>query len=184
MIVQVTNTGFDLSEGGHFDLMMPGGGIGAMNGCRNQWGADGSWGDQYGGLHTVQGCENLPEQLRPGCYWRFGWFENAANPDVEYVRATCPIELTDISRSRRSDEDGEPISIIGTSGGHMSEDDESGGANTRTTASPHETTTTTTAAPAPVLNGATRDGSTPAILNKTGILFYCAVLFLFRQWVL
>lgn len=54
MVVQVTNTGSDLSRN-HFDIAMPGGGVGIFNGCTKQWEAptDG-WGDRYGGVHTIE----------------------------------------------------------------------------------------------------------------------------------
>ncbi|XP_037048585.1 endoglucanase-like, partial [Bradysia coprophila] len=66
MIVQVTNTGGDLGEN-HFDLQMPGGGVGIFNGCSSQWGApDGGWGDRYGGVHSLQECDQLPSQIRQG----------------------------------------------------------------------------------------------------------------------
>lgn len=54
MIVQVTNTGSDLGKN-HFDIAMPGGGVGLFNGCSAQWNAsvDG-WGDRYGGVHTIE----------------------------------------------------------------------------------------------------------------------------------
>lgn len=117
MIVQVTNTGSDLGKN-HFDIAMPGGGVGLFNGCSAQWNAsvDG-WGDRYGGVHTLevsvhmqilktnsnsnnwnyQECDNLPEKLRPGCQWRFEWFEGADNPTVDFVEIECPQELLDIS---------------------------------------------------------------------------------------
>lgn len=54
MVVQVTNTGSDLSKN-NFDIAIPGGGVGLFNGCSNQWNApvDG-WGDRYGGVHTIE----------------------------------------------------------------------------------------------------------------------------------
>lgn len=90
MIVQVTNTGSDLGKN-HFDIAMPGGGVGLFNGCSAQWNAsvDG-WGDRYGGVHTIEECDNLPEKLRPGCQWRFEWFEGADNPTVDFVEIECP----------------------------------------------------------------------------------------------
>ena len=53
-IVQATNTGGDLGEN-HFDLMIPGGGVGIFNGCKPQWGApDQGWGQRYGGVGSIQ----------------------------------------------------------------------------------------------------------------------------------
>ncbi|UPX13266.1 uncharacterized protein EKO05_0003783 [Ascochyta rabiei] len=50
MIAQATNTGSDLGDN-HFDLQMPGGGVGAFNGCTAEFGAPSTgWGQQYGGI--------------------------------------------------------------------------------------------------------------------------------------
>lgn len=97
MIVQATNTGDDLGQG-HFDLMIPGGGVGIFNGCSAQWGApsDG-WGQRYGGVSSRDQCNQLPSQLRQGCYWRFDWFKNAQNPNVNFKLVSCPSQLTSIS---------------------------------------------------------------------------------------
>ncbi|ORX80640.1 endoglucanase 45A [Anaeromyces robustus] len=97
MIVQVTNTGTDLSEN-HFDIQMPGGGVGIFNGCSSQWnaGSDG-WGQRFGGISSVSECSQLPAELRDGCKWRFDWFKNADNPAVVFERVQCPKELTDIT---------------------------------------------------------------------------------------
>jgi len=94
LIVQVTNTGGDLGEN-HFDLQMPGGGLGIFDGCSSQFGVDaGSWGERYGGLQSAAGCNNLPASLQKGCQWRFDWFENADNPAMEFEEVECPAELT------------------------------------------------------------------------------------------
>lgn len=104
MIVQITNTGGDLGQN-HFDIQMPGGGVGLFNGCQPQWGApaDG-WGDRYGGVRTEAECNQLPTQLQSGCRWRFGWFLNADNPNVNFRRVSCPSELTSRSACRRNDD--------------------------------------------------------------------------------
>ena len=50
MIVQATNIGYDVG-GGQFDILVPGGGVGAFNACSAQWGVSNSeLGAQYGGL--------------------------------------------------------------------------------------------------------------------------------------
>ena len=41
LIVQATNTGSDLGSD-HFDLTMPGGGVGISNGCTTEWSASSS----------------------------------------------------------------------------------------------------------------------------------------------
>ncbi|KAI8147589.1 RlpA-like double-psi beta-barrel-protein domain-containing protein-containing protein [Fennellomyces sp. T-0311] len=93
MVVQVTNTGGDLGSN-HFDLQIPGGGVGIFNGCETQWNSptDG-WGQRYGGLSSANECSKLPSQIRDGCEWRFDWFKNADNPSVTFKEVTCPAEL-------------------------------------------------------------------------------------------
>ncbi|KAI9879153.1 MAG: Endoglucanase 5A [Pleopsidium flavum] len=79
MVVQATNTGGDLGTN-QFDLAMPGGGVGAFNGCSKQWGAPPSgYGAQYGGISSNT-CSSLASALQPGCNFRFGWFQGAENP--------------------------------------------------------------------------------------------------------
>jgi len=102
MIVQVSNTGGDLGEN-HFDIQMPGGGVGLFNGCQPQWGAPGDgWGDRYGGVRSEAECNQLPSQLQAGCRWRFGWFQNADNPSVNFREVSCPSELTSQSACIRT----------------------------------------------------------------------------------
>ncbi|KAL0091960.1 glycoside hydrolase family 45 protein [Phycomyces blakesleeanus] len=92
-VVQVTNTGDDLTTN-HFDLQMPGGGVGYFNGCQSQWNTNtDGWGARYGGISSLSECDNLPTQLQAGCKWRFGWFKNADNPDVTFKAVTCPAEI-------------------------------------------------------------------------------------------
>jgi hypothetical protein len=94
MIVQATNTGGDLGDN-HFDIAMPGGGVGIFNGCSSQFGAPSSgWGQQYGGISSRSECENFPAKLQAGCKWRFDWFKNADNPTVSFKEVTCPANLT------------------------------------------------------------------------------------------
>lgn len=101
MVVQATNTGGDLGEN-HFDLLMPGGGVGIFNGCPAQFG---SWngGAQYGGVSDRSQCDGLPEPVRQGCNWRFDWFMNADNPTMTFAKTTCPIELVQKSGCLRTD---------------------------------------------------------------------------------
>ncbi|KAG1541487.1 hypothetical protein G6F51_007866 [Rhizopus arrhizus] len=104
MVVQVTNTGYDAGteKGTHFDLLMPGGGVGLFNGCQSQWNTptDG-WGARYGGVWNKQMCSKLPAQLRKGCEWRFGWFQGADNPTLTYREVTCPKEIVACIYSRK-----------------------------------------------------------------------------------
>jgi hypothetical protein len=108
MVVQVTNTGSDLGSN-HFDLQIPGGGVGIFNGCSAQYGApsDG-WGARYGGISNVSQCAQLPADLRPGCQFRFGWFNNADNPNFTFHRVKCPTALTAKSGCVRNDDASQP----------------------------------------------------------------------------
>ncbi|OUM61087.1 glycoside hydrolase family 45 protein, partial [Piromyces sp. E2] len=94
MIVQVTNTGSDLSSN-HFDIQIPGGGVGVFNGCQKQWNtSENGWGERFGGISSRSECSSLPKELQDGCFWRFDWFKNADNPEVVFERVQCPVELT------------------------------------------------------------------------------------------
>ncbi|KAK9470867.1 endo-glucanase RCE3 [Dipodascopsis tothii] len=105
MIVQATNTGSDLgtSTGAHFDLLIPGGGVGLFNGCSAQYGAgtDG-WGARYGGVSSRDECDILPDALKDGCYFRWDWMLGADNPTISFREVTCPAELTAITGCSRT----------------------------------------------------------------------------------
>ena len=106
MIVQVINIGGISSN--QFDLLIPGGGVGANNACTGgsaQWGSA-SIGDQNGGMLTTckdsgscvqQMCQaafgNMP-QLLAGCNWVAGWFAAADNPQIVFQQIACPPEIT------------------------------------------------------------------------------------------
>jgi hypothetical protein len=45
--------------------------------CSTEFGTDGIWGADYGGVAHREECDALPEPLKGGCYWRFDWFRNA-----------------------------------------------------------------------------------------------------------
>lgn len=74
----------------------PGSGVGAFDGCSQQWNKQGTFdfGQRYGGVSSAGGCEGLPAELRGGCEFRFGFFEGADNPNVDFVEVSCPAELT------------------------------------------------------------------------------------------
>ncbi|EAQ92633.1 hypothetical protein CHGG_00868 [Chaetomium globosum CBS 148.51] len=94
MIVQATNTGGDLGNN-HFDIAMPGGGVGLFNACTDQYGAPpNGWGDRYGGVHSRSDCDSFPAKLKDGCYWRFDWFKGADNPAVTFKQVSCPSEIS------------------------------------------------------------------------------------------
>jgi hypothetical protein len=104
MIVQVINIGGIAAN--QFDLLIPGGGVGAMSaGCTAQWG-NVDLGVTYGGLlsecagdctcmkgkcSSVFGSISL---LKAGCDWFTGWFNCADNPQLVYKQVSCPTQLT------------------------------------------------------------------------------------------
>jgi len=108
MIVQIINNGGVASD--QFDLLIPGGGVGALNACSNQWGVNNSdLGAQYGGflancsgdLNAKKSCVmNKCNQifanradLLAGCTWFVNWFEVADNPNMVVKEITCPAML-------------------------------------------------------------------------------------------
>ncbi|TIC91564.1 Endoglucanase-5 [Colletotrichum higginsianum] len=102
MVVQSTNTGGDLGSN-HFDIMMPGGGLGIFDGCTSEFGFQFP-GARYGGVSSRSECSFLPAKLQNGCQWRFDWFMNADNPSLSFTQVQCPSELVARSGCRRSDD--------------------------------------------------------------------------------
>jgi len=92
LIVMSTNIGHDVSQG-QFDLMIPGGGPGAFNGC-SQMGISCA-GAQYGGFLTTCSYKkdcliNMCNQeygdkpsLKEGCLFLANWMNAANNPEVD-----------------------------------------------------------------------------------------------------
>jgi len=111
MIVQVINNGGVAQD--QFDLLIPGGGVGALNACDDQWGSGIDLGAQYGGWRATCGnnatcirdkCNaafNGKPELMAGCEWFIGWFAMADNPNFTYERIACPSAIT--QRSGLSD---------------------------------------------------------------------------------
>jgi len=103
MIVQVINNGG--VQATQFDLLIPGGGVGALNACATQWGMS-DLGSQYGGFLTacngdknctMQKCQTVfgdKPDLMEGCMWFLGWFGGSNNPDFTYQKVACPQALT------------------------------------------------------------------------------------------
>jgi len=111
MIVQVINNGGVGAD--QFDLLIPGGGVGALNACGAQPNAGGQWnvtnsdlGATYGGF--LAGCNgsascvqqkcqqvfgNKPDLLA-GCNWFLGWFGAADNPKLTAKQIACPSMIT------------------------------------------------------------------------------------------
>jgi len=103
MIIQVINNGG--VQATQFDLLIPGGGVGALNACATQWGMS-DLGSQYGGFLTacngdksctMQKCQTVfgdKPDLMEGCMWFLGWFGGSNNPDFTYQKVACPQALT------------------------------------------------------------------------------------------
>jgi hypothetical protein len=105
MIVQAINIGGDVAST-QFDLLIPGGGVGAFNACSTQWGTT-NLGAQYGGFLTSCNYTNAScvtdycnsvfgskSTLLAGCLWFTGWFNAANNPKIKYAEVTCPAAIT------------------------------------------------------------------------------------------
>lgn len=103
MVVQVVNwmpdeeEGTDAGRPGDFAILTPGGGTGPHEtGCIRQYGS--TWGEDYGGVSSMSDCEQLPENLQGGCYWRWNWAGGEITGwDVEYKEVECPARLTAVS---------------------------------------------------------------------------------------
>jgi hypothetical protein len=130
MIVQATNIGFDVG-GGQFDILTPGGGVGAFDACSFQWGVDtAELGATYGGFMTA--CQQMGgdlaqikqcvlsrcaavfdepgmADLAAGCEWYVGWYEAADNPNLRYQEVACPPQLVALSGIDRG-----PLGDVGT----------------------------------------------------------------------
>lgn len=128
MVVQATNIGYDVSHE-QFDVMIPGGGVGAFDACSFQWGVSkDKLGVQYGGflsacqqLHghsaahevykrcVIQKCDDLFGDskfplLHSGCKFFVDWYEVADNPVLTHRPVACPSELVRISGMQRKAE--------------------------------------------------------------------------------
>jgi hypothetical protein len=122
---------------------MPGGGFGIFDGCTTEWGTPaGGWGAQYGGISNRSQCDGFPAALRPGCYWRFDWFQDADNPTVTFEQVECPAALTAKSGCVRAD-DSIPETPTGSFVMPTWTPTTSSGSETGTTTSGGSTTTST-----------------------------------------
>jgi hypothetical protein len=114
--VQVVNTGG--LQSGQFDLLIPGGGVGANDACATEWKVSTSQlGVQYGGLMlqceqqddynyseymacTTSACQSIfanSATMETGCEFIISWMKGANNPSVMYTQVTCPSQLTSLS---------------------------------------------------------------------------------------
>jgi hypothetical protein len=103
MIVQVINNGGVAND--QLDILIPGGGVGALNACATQWGMS-DLGAQYGGFLTGcngdtncvrQKCQTVfsgKPDLQAGCDWFLGWFNAADNPNLLFKQIACPSAIT------------------------------------------------------------------------------------------
>ena len=134
LVVMASNIGNDVASGngnlpaGQFDLMVPGGGVGAFDALSTQVnkGAGFNWGAGFGGfltecqkntncgtegsLECYQTCVKdmcdaafadggLPNLLR-GCHWFADWYMAADNPTYYIEEVECPQYLIDHYSSR------------------------------------------------------------------------------------
>ena len=115
LVVMASNIGYDV-QGGQFDIMIPGGGFGAFNGCSQMGWNIPSNSTTYGGL--LSDCEKevgyngdlltkrkqcLTEkcnsafasdtQAKEGCLFLATWMEAAGNPNHTYKEVECPSAL-------------------------------------------------------------------------------------------
>ena len=115
LVVMASNIGYDV-QGGQFDIMIPGGGFGAFNGCSQMGWNIPSNSTTYGGL--LSDCEKevgyngdllskrkqcLTEkcnsafasdtQAKEGCLFLATWMEAAGNPNHTYKEVPCPAAL-------------------------------------------------------------------------------------------
>ena len=117
MIVMASNIGYDV-EAGQYDMLVPGGGVGAFNALSTQIGVPASGlGANGGGFLTecqqslgwdntaesyqncvIQKCEEVfkdwPNLLR-GCKWYAEWYMAADNPTYNWEEVECPQYLID-----------------------------------------------------------------------------------------
>jgi hypothetical protein len=104
MIVQVINNGGVAAD--QIDLLIPGGGVGALNACSMQWGTT-DLGAQYGGFLAAcsggskscvqQKCQSVfagKPDLQAGCDWFLNWFNAADNPNLVFKKIACPTAIT------------------------------------------------------------------------------------------
>ena len=113
LVVMASNIGYDV-QGGQFDIMIPGGGVGAFNGCANMgWGPQGK---TYGGLLSdceesvgydgdvtskrkqclTEKCNSVfanDTEAKEGCLFLATWMEAAGNPTHTYKEVECPAAL-------------------------------------------------------------------------------------------
>jgi uncharacterized repeat protein (TIGR02543 family) len=170
MIVMVSNFG-NLSGDAHFDIMIPGGGVGDFDALTRQiqqgGGNNSDMGARYGGFRAKCGanescirdmCDKAfgtagLADLKAGCYWYIDWFKMADNPNVTYREVTCPEALVTSYKNGTGGGGGNPTppTTPGTYTLTTSANPSAGGSVTRNNAGPNYnpgTSVTVTAQPA------------------------------------
>lgn len=110
MIVQASNTAYDIHDANWFPLAIPGGNTSSTDGCARQFSVQPSvFGEANAGVNSLADCKRLPEPLREGCEWRFDWFKDASFPSVKFKRVQCPKVLTDKTGCIRKDDNPEQV---------------------------------------------------------------------------
>jgi hypothetical protein len=105
MIVQASNTAYDVSTSNRFSLAIPGGNTTSEDACAKQFSVSQSvFGDTNRGVQSKDDCARLPASLRDGCEWRFDWFQDALYPNATFTRVVCPSDLTEMTGCTRSDD--------------------------------------------------------------------------------
>ncbi|KAF1996185.1 glycoside hydrolase family 45 protein [Amniculicola lignicola CBS 123094] len=103
MIVQASNTAYDV-KANRFSLAVPGGNT-TSDTCAKQFGVEQTvFGEMGSGVTSLENCDSLPDALKPGCEWRFNWFNDTLYPTANFKRVTCPTELTSKTGCIRKDE--------------------------------------------------------------------------------
>jgi len=120
MVVQVSNTGGDVTGDHSFDIQIPSAGQGLFHsGCNKQFPGykvdEFDCAKRYGGCKERDECDGMPWELQAGCRWRFDWYgwfqadDTTNNPYVVYRRVRCPQRLIAISGSTPLDDASLPI---------------------------------------------------------------------------
>ncbi|KAL6703275.1 hypothetical protein ACN47E_010063 [Coniothyrium glycines] len=105
MVIQASNTAFDITTANRFTLAIPGGNVSDTTACAAQYGVEQSvFGSMNTGVRARDDCQNLPKPLQPGCEFRFDWMKDDTAQTAKFRRVPCPRELTDKSQCVRNDE--------------------------------------------------------------------------------
>ncbi|KAJ4987211.1 beta-endoglucanase [Stagonosporopsis vannaccii] len=105
MIVQASNTAYDITTANRFSIAVPGGNTTSADGCATQFGVSQAvFGEAGQGVSSKDDCQNLPRSLQPACEWRFDWLQDASFPSADFKRVVCPSEITERTGCVRNDD--------------------------------------------------------------------------------